>query len=70
MEPVFAALTAWMVGQAIGWPVVAGGAMVLGAMLVVEAMPARPRPDAVPRQVEAMHESSHDTKVNQFVRTS
>lgn len=39
MEPVFAAFTAWIVGQAIGWPVVVGGAMVVGAMLVVEALP-------------------------------
>jgi drug/metabolite transporter (DMT)-like permease len=41
MEPVFAALVAWLAGQRIGLPVVVGGAMVVGAMLVVEAMPTR-----------------------------
>lgn len=41
MEPVFAALVAWLAGQRIGLPVVLGGATVVGAMLVVEAMPAQ-----------------------------
>jgi drug/metabolite transporter (DMT)-like permease len=36
MEPVFAAATAWRVGEKLGWPVVAGGALVVVAMLVVE----------------------------------
>ena len=39
MEPVFAALTAWIVGQNIGLPVLVGGVMVVGAMLVVDAIP-------------------------------
>lgn len=37
MEPVFAALTSAAVGQAIGWHVVAGGALVVGAMFLVDA---------------------------------
>jgi drug/metabolite transporter (DMT)-like permease len=37
MEPVFAALTSAAVGQAIGWHVIAGGALVVGAMFLVDA---------------------------------
>jgi drug/metabolite transporter (DMT)-like permease len=37
MEPVFAALAAWSVGEKLGWSVVAGGGLVVVAMLVVEA---------------------------------
>jgi drug/metabolite transporter (DMT)-like permease len=36
MEPVFAALVAWASGENLGWSVIAGGALVVGAMLVVE----------------------------------
>ncbi len=36
MEPVFAALVAWGVGEKLGWSVVAGGGLVVVAMLVVE----------------------------------
>ena len=36
MEPVFAALVAWGVGEKLGWPVVLGGGLVVVAMLVVE----------------------------------
>jgi drug/metabolite transporter (DMT)-like permease len=36
MEPVFAALIAFAVGERIGWPVVVGGGMVVAAMLVVD----------------------------------
>jgi drug/metabolite transporter (DMT)-like permease len=39
MEPVFAALVAWAVGEQIGWPVVVGGALVVSAMLVVGVAP-------------------------------
>jgi drug/metabolite transporter (DMT)-like permease len=37
MEPVFAALVAWSVGEKLGWSVVAGGGLVVVAMLVCEA---------------------------------
>ena len=37
MEPVFAALVAWSVGEKLGWSVVAGGSLVVVAMLVCEA---------------------------------
>lgn len=43
MEPVFAALTSAAVGQAIGWHVVAGGALVVGAMFLVDAQGRRCR---------------------------
>ena len=36
MEPVFAALAAWIVGERLGWPVIVGGGLVVVAMLVVE----------------------------------
>jgi hypothetical protein len=36
MEPVFAALAAWVVGERLGWSVLAGGSLVVVAMLVVE----------------------------------
>jgi drug/metabolite transporter (DMT)-like permease len=36
LEPVFAALTAWFAGEPVGWSVVAGGSLVLVAMLIVE----------------------------------
>ena len=36
MEPVFAALFAWSVGERLGWSVVVGGGLVVVAMLVVE----------------------------------
>jgi drug/metabolite transporter (DMT)-like permease len=42
MEPVFAALTAWVVGQPVGTAVLAGGGLVVAAMLLVDALPARP----------------------------
>ena len=34
-EPVFAALFAWVAGERLGWAVAAGGALVVGAMLVM-----------------------------------
>ncbi len=37
MEPVFAALVAWSVGEKLGWSVLAGGGLVVVAMLVCEA---------------------------------
>jgi drug/metabolite transporter (DMT)-like permease len=37
MEPVFAALIAWAAGEHIGWSVVAGGSLVVVAMLAVGA---------------------------------
>ena len=36
MEPVFAALVAWSVGEELGWSVIVGGGLVVVAMLVVE----------------------------------
>ena len=42
MEPVFAGITAAVAGEALGWRVVVGGAMVLAAMYLVELSP-RPR---------------------------
>jgi drug/metabolite transporter (DMT)-like permease len=36
MEPVFAALVAWGVGEKLGWSVLVGGGLVVVAMLVVE----------------------------------
>ncbi len=55
MEPVFAALVAWGVGEKLGWSVVLGGGLVVMAMLVVEmaggkrfTWPARRRPRPVP----------------------
>jgi drug/metabolite transporter (DMT)-like permease len=36
MEPVFAALVAWSVGEKLGWSVLIGGGLVVVAMLVVE----------------------------------
>ena len=36
MEPVFAALVAWAAGEAIGWSVLAGGGLIVVAMLIVE----------------------------------
>jgi drug/metabolite transporter (DMT)-like permease len=36
MEPVFAALAAWVAGETFEWTVLAGGALVVAAMLVVE----------------------------------
>ena len=40
LEPVFAALTAWAAGEALGWPALAGGGLVIAGMLVVQARPA------------------------------
>ena len=37
MEPVFAALFAWVAGERFGWPVLLGGALVVAAMLVLGA---------------------------------
>lgn len=42
MEPVFAALTAWVAGQGVGIAVLVGGGLVVAAMLLVDALPARP----------------------------
>ena len=42
MEPVFAAITAWTAGQRVGLAVLAGGGLVVAAMLLVDALPARP----------------------------
>ena len=41
MEPVFAALVAWSVGEKLGWSVVLGGGLVVVAMLVVELASAK-----------------------------
>ena len=41
MEPVFAALVAWSVGEKLGWSVLVGGGLVVVAMLVVEVAGAR-----------------------------
>jgi drug/metabolite transporter (DMT)-like permease len=39
MEPVFAGITAALAGEQLGWRILVGGAMVLGAMYVVELSP-------------------------------
>lgn len=41
MEPVFAGISAAIAGEQLGWPVLAGGALVLGAMYLVELAPRR-----------------------------
>lgn len=54
-EPLFAALFAWIAGEQLGWAVVLGGALMVGAMFVLGAGSARdvagsepdPRPAAV-----------------------
>lgn len=46
MEPVFAALVAWGAGEPVGWPVLAGGSLVLVAMLAIDL----PRPGLVLRR--------------------
>lgn len=41
MEPVFAGLSAAVAGEHLGWRVIVGGAMVLGAMYLAELAPGR-----------------------------
>jgi drug/metabolite transporter (DMT)-like permease len=43
LEPVFAALTAWAAGEALGWPALAGGSLVVAGMLVLVGGPATTR---------------------------
>ena len=43
LEPVFAALTAWVAGEALGWLALAGGSLVIAGMLVVQRRPAATR---------------------------
>lgn len=48
MEPVFAGLTAALVGQPITWRIIAGGALVLIAMYLVELGPRRGKDASLP----------------------
>ncbi len=72
MEPVFAASTAWIVGQSIGLPVLVGGVMVVGAMLVVDAIPGKPEADRVLRDAPYTSGKSICTiaELNEVVTTS
>lgn len=37
LEPLFAAIVAWGAGEGFGWPLLGGGALVIAAMLTIEA---------------------------------
>ena len=47
LEPVFAALTAWvLLGESLGWAGAGGAALIVAALVFSQVQPAPPRPDS------------------------
>ena len=47
LEPVFAALTAWvLLGESLGWAGASGAALIVAALVFSQVQPAPPRPDS------------------------